>query len=67
MDMSDDQVATMLAQKDRGNYEGYTKKEVKKTKEARRLQGMLGGLSSVRSMSISLSNSNERKPAYFDE
>ena len=32
----------MLLQTIRGNYEGFTKREVKKAREARRLQGMLG-------------------------
>ena len=39
---SSDQAATMLVQTVRGNYEGYTKKEVLQAKEARRGQGMIG-------------------------
>ena len=43
LDASGEAAATMLVQTVRGNYEGYTKKEVKRAKEARVLQGMIGG------------------------
>jgi len=43
LNSSGEEVATMLVQTVRGNYIGYTKKEVMRAKEARRLQGMLGG------------------------
>ena len=43
LDSSGKEAATMLVQTVRGNYEGYTKKEVMRAKEARRLQGMVGG------------------------
>ena len=39
---SGDHAATMLVETVRGNYEGYTKKEVLQAKKARRGQGMIG-------------------------
>ena len=35
-------VATMLVQTVRGNYEGFTKKDINASKAARQLQGMIG-------------------------
>ena len=40
---SDGNAATLLVQTVRGNYEGHTKKEVLRAKEARRAQGLIGG------------------------
>ena len=41
--MSDDEsnIGLMLVNTVRGNYEGYTRKEIKRAREARRIQGMI--------------------------
>jgi hypothetical protein len=59
---SSENAATLLVQTVRGNYEGFTKKEVLRAKEARRAQGLIGGPSEKDFTALVSSKSIENCP-----